>query len=58
MNKDLLLKCTSIAEIAAAVGVVLSLVFVGLQIEEGNRETRATTLQSATSFLFELHESL
>ncbi len=38
----------SIAEIIGAVGVVTSLIFVGLQLNEGNRETRAATLQAAT----------
>lgn len=37
----------SIAEIIAAVGVILSLIFVGMQINEGNQETRAATLQAA-----------
>ena len=37
----------NIAEIIGAVAIVLSLVFVGLQIEEGNRETRAATTQAA-----------
>ncbi len=37
----------SIAEIIAAVGVVLSLLFVGFQIRDGNRETRAATVQAA-----------
>ena len=37
----------SIAEIIAAVGVILSLIFVGLQINEGNQETRAATVQAA-----------
>ena len=37
----------SIAEIIAAVGVILSLIFVCLQINEGNQETRAATLQAA-----------
>jgi hypothetical protein len=36
----------SVAEITAAIGVVISLIFVGLQINEGNRETRAATSQS------------
>ncbi len=36
----------SVAEIIAAVGVILSLLFVGFQIEDGNRETRAATLQA------------
>jgi len=38
---------SSIAEIVAAVGVIFSLVFVGLQINEGNQETRAATVQAA-----------
>ena len=38
---------SSISEIAAAVGVVLSLVFVGLKIKEGNEETRSSTMQAA-----------
>jgi hypothetical protein len=37
----------AIAEIVAAVGVILSLIFVGLQINEGNKETRAATMQAA-----------
>ena len=36
----------SIAEIIAAIGVILSLIFVGLQINEGNQETRAATNQA------------
>ena len=36
----------SVAEIVASVGVVLSLIFVGFQLNEGNRETRAATTQS------------
>ena len=38
----------SIAEIIAAIGVILSLIFVGLQINEGNQETRAATIQAAS----------
>jgi hypothetical protein len=38
----------SIAEIIAAIGVVFSLIFVGLQINDGNQETRAATLQAAS----------
>ena len=38
---------SSIAEIAAAIGVILSLIFVGFQIKEGNEETRASTMQAA-----------
>jgi hypothetical protein len=37
----------SIAEIIAAIGVIFSLIFVGLQINEGNQETRAATTQAA-----------
>ena len=47
MNNESLSKWTSISEMTAAIGVILSLVFVGLQINEGNRETRAAILQSA-----------
>ena len=36
----------SIAEIIAAIGVVFSLIFVGLQVNEGNQETRAATNQA------------
>jgi hypothetical protein len=48
MNNKNLTKWASIAELIAGVGVILSLIFVGLQINEGNRETRAATLQAAT----------
>ena len=37
----------SIAEILSAVAIVISLIFVGLQISDGNRETRAATTQAA-----------
>jgi len=37
-----------IAEIIASIAVVLSLIFVGLQISDGNRETSAATMQAAT----------
>ena len=37
----------SLAEIVASVGVILSLIFVGLQISEATRETKAATLRSA-----------
>ena len=33
-------------EIAASIGVLISLIFVGIQLNEGNRETRAATMQS------------
>ena len=36
----------SIAEILGAAAIVVSLVFVGFQISDGNRETRAATLQA------------
>jgi hypothetical protein len=38
----------SIAEIIAAIGVIFSLIFVGLQINEGNQEARAATIQAAS----------
>ncbi len=37
----------ALAEIVAAIGVVLSLLFVGFQIRDGNRETVAATIQAA-----------
>ena len=37
----------SIAEILGAIAVVISLLFVGLQLNDGNRETRAATTQAA-----------
>ena len=37
----------SLAEIIASIGVVLSLIFVGFQVSEATRETRAATLRSA-----------
>jgi len=38
----------SIAEIIAAIGVILSLIFVGMQLDEGNKETRAATVQASS----------
>ena len=38
----------AIAEIVAAVGVILSLIFVGLQINEGNQEARAASVQASS----------
>lgn len=35
----------SIAEIIASIGVIATLVFVGVELSEGNRETRAATNQ-------------
>ena len=39
----------SSAEMVGATAVVLSLVFVGVQIRDGNREARAATIQSILS---------
>ncbi len=36
----------SVAEIVAATGVILSLLFVGFEIRDGNQETRAATVQA------------
>jgi len=47
MNNEKLSKWASIAEMIAAAGVILSLIFVGLQINDESRETRAATLQAA-----------
>ena len=38
----------AIAELLAAIGVIISLIFVGLQIRMGNGETRASTTQAAS----------
>jgi len=38
----------SIAEVLSALAIVVSLVFVGLQISDGNRATRAATSQAAS----------
>jgi hypothetical protein len=46
--KTKLAEMASIAEIVASVGVILSLIFVGTQISENNRETRAGTFQAAS----------
>ncbi len=43
--KRKLSELASIAEIIASVGVILTLIFVGLELSEGNRETRAATTQ-------------
>lgn len=40
-------KLASIAEIVASIGVILSLIFVGLQVSDSNQETRAATMQAA-----------
>jgi hypothetical protein len=46
MNNDKLSRWAAIAEMIAATGVILSLIFVGLQINDESRETRAATLQA------------
>jgi hypothetical protein len=43
--KSKLPEIASIAEVVASVGVILSLIFVGFELNEGNRETRAATSQ-------------
>jgi hypothetical protein len=43
--KSKLSELASIAEIIASIGVILTLIFVGLELSEGNREARATTTQ-------------
>ncbi len=48
MKNKQLRKWASVAEIVAAIGVIISLTFVGLQINEGNQETRAATVQAAS----------
>ena len=59
MNNDMLSKWASIAEMIAAIGVILSLIFVGLQINDESRETRAATLQAANdSEMFMISELL
>ena len=37
----------AIAELLAAIGIIISLIFVGFQISKGNEETRAATGQAA-----------
>ena len=46
MHSENLTKWASLAEITAAIGVIVSLIFVGVQINEGNKESRAATLQA------------
>lgn len=38
----------AIAEMLAAIGVIISLLFVGLQVKKSNVEARAATIQSTT----------
>jgi hypothetical protein len=38
----------SVAEIVAATGVILSLLFVGFEIRDGNQEARAATVQATS----------
>ena len=42
-----LAELASIAEVIAAIGVVIGLIFVGYQIRDGNLETRAATVQAS-----------
>ena len=42
-----------VAEIISAIAIIASLIFVGLQIENGNRETRAATIQAISDQLME-----
>ena len=48
----------SIAEILGAVAVVVSLLFVGFQINDGNREARAATAQAVLDAEMFLHAEL
>jgi hypothetical protein len=43
--KPRLSELASVAEIVASIGVILTLIFVGLELNEGNREARASTTQ-------------
>lgn len=38
----------AIAELLAAIGVIISLIFVGQQLRKGNAEARAATMQATT----------
>ena len=38
----------AIAEMLAALGVIISLIFVGMQVRKGSAESRAATMQSTT----------
>jgi hypothetical protein len=40
-------KLADFAEIIGTIAIVLSLIFVGIQVRDGNRETRAATIQDA-----------
>jgi hypothetical protein len=48
----------NLAEILGAMAIVISLVFVGLQISDGNRATRAATAQAASDQTMVLHGEL
>ena len=43
----------ALAEIIASVGVILSLIFVGFQVRESNREARASAIQDAMNLEIE-----
>ena len=49
---------SSIAEIVAAIGVIISLLFVGLQVRDGNRETVAATMQTALELEMRLQSTV
>lgn len=45
--KEKLQQYALVAEIISAIAIVLSLVFVGFQIADGNREANAATFQAS-----------
>lgn len=56
--KSKLADLAPVAEIIASVGVIITLIFVGLELRESNREARATTMQAAISAEMGMHEVL
>ena len=50
-------KLADYSEIIGSVAVVLSLIFVGMQLNEGNRETRAATTQVALQSTMDLQRT-
>ena len=51
MNWDAI---SAVSEVMAAIGVIISLVFVGLQIKKSNTEARAATSQATTDTELEM----
>ncbi len=49
---------SALAEAVAAVGVILSLVYVGVQVRQGTLETRVGILRSMVNELGRVHDSL